>query len=211
MTTTIEIEAFTFQELSKQAKQEVITQLAPEYDWWDNTYDHAKELGEAKGFEIQNIHFTGFWSQGDGACWVGRVDLVKWLELNKPEDPKAHILSALVENGWVDKYLGISTHNSPYAHSNIMQRSAVGIAYEDEDDVLTEGMFTGANVRNLMESMPDAYADDIADEVIDDAKSFADDIYRMLRDEYEYLCSEEVIAELCDANEYLFNKKGELL
>ncbi len=92
-----------------------------------------------------------------------------------------------------------------------MQRSEVGIAYEDEDDVLTEGMFTGANVRNLMEAMPDAYADDIADEVIDDAKSFADDIYRMLRDEYEYLCSEEVIAELCDANEYLFNEKGELL
>jgi hypothetical protein len=73
------------------------------------------------------------------------------------------------------------------------------------------GMFAGANVRTLMESLPDSYADDIADEVLQSARDYADEIYKQLRDEYERMCSEEYIAELCDANEYLFNKKGELL
>lgn len=139
---------------------------------------------------------------------MGSIDLIKWLEIHKPNDVKAHILSALMENGWVDDGLFISARNNHYSHSGTMYQNDISICSEDENDVITKGIFGGASVRNLMEALPDTYVNDISDEVLDDAKSFADDIYRMLRDEYEYLCSKEVIAELCDANEYLFSEDG---
>ena len=92
-----------------------------------------------------------------------------------------------------------------------MRRSDVAIQCEDEDDTLAKGMFAGANVRTLMEALPDSYVNDIADEALESARSYADEIYKRLRDEYEHMCSEEYIAELCDANEYLFTEKGKLL
>jgi hypothetical protein len=142
---------------------------------------------------------------------VGTVDLIKWLEKHKPEDAAAHFLSALMENDWVDAYLNITANDLHYSHSNTMRRSDVSIQCEDESDTISMGMFEGANVRTLMESLPDSYVDGIADEALESARNFANEIYKRLRDEYERMCSEEYIAELCDANEYLFDKKGRLL
>lgn len=179
--------------------------------WHECITNNAKEDGRELGFNIHNIYFDLSYSQGDGASWVGTVDLIKWLEKHKPEDPQAHILAALMENNWVDTYMDITANTSRYAHSNTMQRSGVEVHCEGSDDTLSIGMFAGANVRMLMESLPDSYVDGIADEALESARDYADDIYKKLRNEYEYMCSEEYIAELCDANEYLFNKKGELL
>lgn len=185
--------------------------LQPEHEWWDFIYANAKEDGRALGFNIHNIYFSVSYSQGDGASWIGTVDLIKWLEKHKPEDTAAHILSALMENDWVDAYIDIRSNDAHYSHSNTMVRSDMAIQGEDENDTLYKGMFAGANVRTLMESLPDSYVDDISDEALESARSYADEIYKQLRDEYEYMESEEYIAELCDANEYLFNEKGELL
>lgn len=139
------------------------------------------------------------------------MDLIKWLEKHKADDPQAHILSALMENYWVNAWLGIDPNTSRYAHSNTMQRSDVEVHCEGSDDTLSVGMFAGANVRMLMESLPDSYVDDLADEALQSARDYADDIYKKLRNEYEYMCSEEYIAELCDANEYLFDENGKLV
>ena len=211
MPTTVEITGYTFQELTPQAKEQACLTLQPEHEWWVFIHDSAKEDGRALGFNLHNIYFTGFYSQGDGASWRGVVDLVKWLEKHKPTDARAHILCALMENDWVDEYLTIDAGSAHYSHSSTMRRSDVAIQCEDEDDTLAKGMFAGANVRTLMEALPDSYVNDIADEALESARSYADEIYKRLRDEYEHMCSEEYIAELCDANEYLFTEKGKLL
>ena len=211
MPTTIEMTAYTFQELTPKAKERACSTLQPDHEWWDFIYDNAKEDGRELGFNIHNIYFDLSYSQGDGASWVGTVDLVKWLEKHKPEDPQAHILAALMENDWVDAWLDIRTSNAHYSHSNTMLRSDVTIQCEDPYDTLSKGMFAGANVRMLMESLPDSYVDGIADEALESARDYADDIYKKLRDESEYMCSEEYIAELCDANEYLFDENGKLV
>ena len=213
MPTTVEITGYTFQELTPQAKEQACSTLQPDNDcyWHEFIIDNAKEDGKALGFDIQDITFSGFCSQGDGASWSGYVDMVEWLDKHKPEDAQAHVVIALIENGWVDAYIDITANDSHYSHSNTMRRGDVSIQGEDENDTIYKGMFAGANVCTLMEALPDSYVDDIADEVLQSARDYADEIYKQLRDEYEYMCSEEYIAELCDANEYLFNKKGELL
>lgn len=187
--------------------------LHPDNDcyWHECITDNAKEEGKELGFNIHNIYFSGFYSQGDGASWVGTVDLIKWLEKHKADDPRAHILSALMENDWVDRWIDVTNNGSRYSHSNTMVRNDVGIQSEDENDTLAKGMFAGANVRTLMESLPDTYVNDISDEVLQSARDYADEIYEKLRNEYEHMCSEEYIAELCDANEYLFYKNGKLV
>ena len=136
--------------------------------------------------------------------------MVAWLDKHKPEDAQAHVVIALIENDWAEKKLKISFSSSHYTHSNTMVRNN-WYWQTDTDTHLEVGMFKGASVSNLFDALPEDYADTIADEVLQSARNYADEIYKQLRDEYERMCSEEYIAELCDANEYLFNKKGELL
>jgi len=141
--------------------------------------------------------------------------MVAWLDKHKPEDAQAHVVIALIENDWAERKIKISFSSNHYVHSNTMVRNNLywqNLATDaGNDDHIEVGMFKGASVSNLFDALPEDYADTIADEVLQSARNYADEIYKQLRDEYERMCSEEYIAELCDANEYLFNKKGELL
>ena len=184
--------------------------LTPDHDWWDCIYEDAITQGHDLGFDILNIYFSGFYSQGDGAFWTGFVDMVRWLEKHKQGDAHAQIVLALMENGWVDYSLLIGSRGRD-SHSSNMTREHVTAVAPVTESVLEKGMFVGASVSNLMQALPDSYLDDIANEALEAARDYADDIYKRLRDEYDYLCSEEYIAELCDANEYLFDENGNLL
>lgn len=42
-------------------------------EWYGGVYQHYIEDLLQDGFEIDEIYFSGFWSQGDGACFTGRV------------------------------------------------------------------------------------------------------------------------------------------
>ena len=185
--------------------------LAPEGSWWDFTYYQSKEDGEPLGFGIREINFSGFYSQGDGACWTGYVDVVRWLELNKADDPNAHILVALIEEEWVDDRLEITRNSYQYEHSNTMNHGGLRDAAPDGDEVFSSGIFAGANVLNLFQAMGAGFIDSVCVEILQAARDYADEIYKRLRDEYEHLCSEEVIAETCDANEYLFDEDGRMV
>jgi len=186
--------------------------LQPDYEWWDCVYYNATEEGEALGFRIDKIFFSGFYSQGDGASWTGYVDMVRWLERNKRDDPKAHIAIALMEEDWVERKVAVTT-SGRYSHSNTMRMDYYGrgATVYDEDNCLERGIFEGVSVANLLEAIPEGYFQDIADEALESARSYADEIYKRLEKEWEWLCSEEVIAETCDANEYLFDEQGNIV
>lgn len=184
--------------------------LTPEYEWWDQIYEDAKEEGKDLGFDISHIYFSGFYSQGDGALWTGWVNMILWLEKNKQGDANAHIVLALMEDGWVDYNILIGSRGRN-SHSSNMTREHINAVEPRTESVIERGMFAGASVDNLIQALPESYLDDIADEVLQSARDYADDIYKRLRDEYEHLCSEETIAELCGANEYLFDENGNLL
>lgn len=63
-----------------------------EDDWWDGVYEDAVTIGALMGCEVgenvtrtvgghpakqYDISFSGFCSQGDGACWSGFLDTAK--------------------------------------------------------------------------------------------------------------------------------------
>ena len=43
------------------------------FEWWDSVYESFKEDMRNIGVEVDRMYFSGFWSQGDGACFEGEV------------------------------------------------------------------------------------------------------------------------------------------
>jgi hypothetical protein len=214
MPTTLlqEIEAYQFHELSDKAKDAVRLKLTPSHDWWDHIYDAAIEEGKELGFEIEKINFSGFYAQGDGACWQGAVNMRVWLERNRPVDTHAHIALALIEDGWVNRRLCISTRSNHYSHSNTMNHDGLELVEpEDDSRIHTKGLFEGSNVRELFDTIGCGYWDSIAVDMLADARDYADTIYKRLRDDYEWLMSDEYLTEMCEANEYLFDAEGSFI
>ena len=192
------------------AKQKAMGYFYPEDQWWDWVYETAKDDGEKFGFQIRDIKFTGFHSQGDGASWEGFVDVHKWLEHHKPDDPHAQILMELIDNECADRRLGIRPmHGRHYSHSATMTCGGIDSIFESDTQVfLGKGIYQGASAGELLGVIGAGYLEVVAIAILRHARDYADEIYKRLRDEYDSLCSEEYIAELCDANDYLFTKDG---
>lgn len=218
---------FTFNQLSKEAKDAVRNFFAPDYRWWDDIYAEMAEVGKQLGFQIgtehhshrshfeYSIHFSGFYCQGDGASWEGHIVIREWLENYKPDDARAFIVSALIENGWIEPYLKVGKRHS-YNHEGSMciaEGSIDSLRHYAEEDarVLDKGMFEGASVENLFDVVDEQYVCELEQEMLESARSFARTIYERLRDEYEHMQSDEYLTELCEANEYLFDENGKLL
>lgn len=68
---TIQLELFTFDELSDDAKQTAINSERDndclDYYWYTNETEHFKDCLALIGFNNADISFGGFYSQGDGA------------------------------------------------------------------------------------------------------------------------------------------------
>ncbi len=49
-------------------------------EWYEHTINDFKDSLESLGFAEVQINFSGFWSQGDGACFHGKYSAVKKLD-----------------------------------------------------------------------------------------------------------------------------------
>ncbi|MFA7254446.1 MAG: hypothetical protein WC107_07930 [Patescibacteria group bacterium] len=88
---------YKFDELSESAKQKAIEDYRQDgfyYEWWDAVYEDARQIGEILGIEIDNIYFSGFSSQGDGACFEGKYAYAKGsangIKGHAPQDEELH-------------------------------------------------------------------------------------------------------------------------
>jgi hypothetical protein len=224
MPTEITITAYKYSELEGRAKdraREKLTEWATSYEWYDSTIDDAKERGNEKGFDIEDIQFSGFSSQGDGACWTGRVDIHAFITANlNPEGAwygEDIILLELIDNGWVDRYVSIHNNSYRYTHSGGMllyeyANNALDSLDDDDNAVLDHGVMQGASVVQLRNSFDyDQRINEWCDEALSQAKDYADEVFKLLRDEYEGITSDESLSEHADANEYLFDKEGRMV
>jgi len=88
---------YKFDELSESAKQKAIDdyrQDGIDYDWYDAVYEDARQIGEILGIKIDNIYFSGFSNQGDGACFEGSYAYTKGntkeIKDHAPQDEELH-------------------------------------------------------------------------------------------------------------------------
>jgi hypothetical protein len=184
MSHTISTEVFKFDELSDAAKENA-------REWWreasagDNYFsesviDDAKEVGRMLGFDVSDVYWSGFSSQGDGACIVGtwRAADVKAAELRAyaPTDKRlAEIRKSMRAFARAHRDNSASiTHRDRYCHEH-----SVSIEVDQDEETFSEI-----------------------------ARDFMRWIYRQLETQYDYEQSDEQVDDTICANEYTFTENG---
>jgi hypothetical protein len=205
-----------FNELTDTAKEKVRTALNDDV-FYEHVIADAKEQGRERGFSIEDIQWSGFWSQGDGASWTGSVHLGAFIDKYiKPDDPeitKYTILQELVRDEWVDEWVDINRRSFHYVHSGTMEASGPDSYGERDESVIRRGILAGASVRQLYESIGgfDFIYYTAVPAALEAAKDYADEIYKRLEKEYEWYNSDEHIEELAEINEWQFDEDGSFL
>ena len=189
----ITTKVYQFNELSDDAK-EVARDWWREgglnYDWWEGVYDMASEAGVVLGINMGNISFSGFWSQGDGACFDGWYEYGRgWKDLLRGVAPANGVLREigdrlqLVQGRHFYKVEATIGHSGHYSHEYSMD---VVVTNDGQD------MEPGVDGEEITECL----------------RMFARWIYSALEQEYEFLDSAEMIDETISCNEYEFLESG---
>ena len=221
MSKVIEVEVFKYDELSDSAKAKARDWYIEgmDYEWWEGVYESVKEDGYELGFCVDDIRFSGFCSQGDGASWLGQVDVRQWLEKHSDDSIGVSAWCALIQEDVVSKHIQVTQNSNHYSHHETMGFANV----EDHTDEFTDdwqmeltSIFKGMEVQHLFDlivtddTCPYKNVEDITTAIAISGKQYARDIYHNLREEYDYLCSEEMMIDHFEANDYHFTDEGEL-
>lgn len=214
---TIETNLYTFDELSPEAKERAVEHVQnngwmTDHDWWDCTYDHFREDMKTHGITVDKMYFSGFCSQGDGAGFTGYIDLTQEQMLAElPDELRERFVAfntkvkLLGHEPMRLEYRARIEQRGNYSHSGTMyivdDYNNVEITESDcdRDDLLDEEVRLRDDVDGRVEY------DDLAIEL---ARGHADDLYKLLREEYEYLTSDDNIAEYLSNNDYEFTEDG---
>lgn len=180
-----------------------------DHDWWDSTYDAFTHDMKAIGIDVDKMYFSGFWSQGDGACFEGSVN--DWELMLKSIGYTDPVLVAFAHDNWTFT----STQSGRYYHSGSMHFSdplegtgeteewLISVyGPEQDDDDLRNHVWAAKLTQFDFEQ--------IHNELCEAFKSHADELYKMLEQEYEFLTSEECILESLNANDMLEDEVKDL-
>jgi hypothetical protein len=217
---------FSYKELSARAQEKARDWFREtlDYEWWEHTYSYATEQGKERGFDIEDIRFSGFCSQGDGASWTGRVDLKQFLEHHLKEDNPEYgryfVLQAILNEGydWVEQYTNVNRSGYHYVHDNMMRLESINysrletLEAGDEERLQEEGPLQRADIYQLREGIN---IDDLIDKldtwVLEEAQAYARQIYKDLGSEYDHLTSDESLIEAAESNGWMFDEDGVLV
>jgi len=199
-----EVLIYKFDELSDSAKEKArwwYREDQLDYDWWEFVYEQAdtaaKHLGiniDRKGKHTPAIYFSGFSSQGDGACFEGSYRYKKgWKEALQTEFGPGDTLNELLSIG------------------QALQKTQARQFYKLEATCRHRGHYQHSGCMSVEVSHADSmYRDvgDAEDEITTLLRDFADWIYTRLNAEHLHLMSDEQVDESIRANEYEFLEDG---
>lgn len=199
---TMTVKVYRFDELSEDAKEKARDwwrEGGLEYEWWDFIFEDAKEAGKILGIDIKDVYFSGFWSQGDGACFEGSYEYqkgsVKAIKAYAPKDKELHRIAVELSKAQKPYFYNISAHIKQYGQYSHEYCTEIKV-YGDGD--------IGENYINYF---VDANTHDTFSELFRDFMRW---IYKRLEEEYDYLNSDEQIDESIRINEYEFLEDGSI-
>lgn len=183
---------YTFDELRPAAKQTA-------REWWLNGLEFngesviadATSIADLFGLCIDKVYYTGFYSQGDGAMFVGHYRYKKGalaaVKAYAPLDTGLHEIVRRINE--------IQRRNFYSICANITQRHGTYVnEYMMDMEVYRadSGPLTPADEGALIHALRD----------------YARWIYHQLRDQYEYETSDENVDEILATNGYEFDEDG---
>lgn len=202
-TTTREL--YKFDELSDGAKEKA-------REWWrrcedeegldtEYIFDDAADIADLFGLAIRQtrkgtgtyyptIYYSGFSSQGDGACFEGsyqyKKGALKAVKAYAPKDAELHRIVKELQDAQRRNFYQLratTKHSGHYYHSGCM---SVDVERYDGNEV----------------------SDDTEETIKQALRDFADWIYGTLEKEYEYRMSDEQVDDAITANAYEFTING---
>lgn len=223
---TIETTIYTFDELSDAAKKKALDKHRDYYVddcWWDCSYGNFIQSASSKGYSIlpRDIHFTGFSSQGDGACFAGTVRKTSEETVALIHDPLAakiklhHSKCRLLNIEPINLELTARLFHggTTYCHSGTME-----IAETEFADHYWGRCYMGECI--CSDNWPG-----VCDEreallreiglvpfsriLLQEARDLADELYKTLEKEHEHLTSDECITYHLRHNDYEFTEDGD--
>ncbi|MBN9259701.1 MAG: antitoxin of toxin-antitoxin stability system [Hyphomicrobium sp.] len=206
----IETAVYHLDELEDEAREKArawYREGAFDDDWYGSIYEDFERICKILGVRLDTravrlwgggtrgkpcIWFSGFWSQGDGACFAGRYSHAKAasrkIREHAPKDEELHriadALQAIQRRNFFQLH-AVVTHRSRAHHELSMTISV------ERDSPISQEMTIDAE-----------------DAVIEALRDLACWLYRQLEREYEYLTSDAVVDEAILANEYTFTADG---
>jgi hypothetical protein len=183
----VTVKLYKFNELSEKV-QETLIQDNREHetehdDWFEPITEGFEEDMKNAGFDDITIGFTGFWSQGDGACFYGKVtDNQKLIETLKEED-------------YIEKELNIPAIDDLNIHIIKTSRH-----YEHENTIAGNVEGDWANDHDLLENAVTKWARDKSRE-----------LYKSLEKYHDELTSDEYVIEYLEEQGEVFQENGKRL
>lgn len=189
----IETKVYTFDELNDKAKEQARQWYRENDDFSfhaESVIDDAKEIAKLMGINISSIYFSGFWSQGDGACFEGRYaytkGALKAIKEHAPLDKTLHRIAKDLQEAQRPAFYRLEAHVKHRGHYQHSGRTEIEV-YNTEhpySNVPQEG------------------------DIKDALRSFIDWIYSQLDKENDYQNSDEVVDDNIIANEHTFTESG---
>lgn len=213
MPTKREIEVFQFDELDDKAKEKAREWYreasAGDNYWSESVIEDAAQCAECLGIEFDQrpyktmggqtryepcVFWSGFWSQGDGACFEGTWKFQENYEArikdHAPIDEKLHNIALTLDDLQQRNSGQLSArvkHSGHYNHSGCTDIEVSKIDGEGEELDVDDATYK---------------------EVKSALRSFMNWIYTQLQKEYEYQNSDEQVDDNIRGNQYEFHKDG---
>lgn len=193
------VKVYQFNELSEKAKEQARAWMRESMQgdefYAEGVIDDAKAIGKLMGIDISNVYYSGFYSQGDGACFEGSYSYakgsVKAVTEYAPQDTELHRIASQLAICQRKNFYLVAGNIKQSGHYSNSHNTNINL-YVTEDNHGNEPKFSG----NTEEAIADLLRD------------FMDWIYKMLRTEYEYQNSDEQVDETIRINEYNFDENG---
>jgi hypothetical protein len=186
---------YKFDELSEDAKQKAIKKyydINVDFEYWAQfELDENKKKLEEMGYYDVKILYSGFGSQGDGACFEARVNVPKFIRNHKKEDKFPMLMADS------DLIFCVVKHSGHYYHEN--STSVDTCSYFDSSS------FSAAELEAVDKEIIEL------EKLIDlDRIQEGKRIYKELGNLYDHLTSHEAIIETLKANDYDFTEDGKI-
>jgi len=186
-----------------------------EHNWYDCIYEDLRERLTAIGVYVEDIGFSGFWAQGDGACFAGTIeDWSKFLPTVGFTSPEAiEYMKSNARVSW--------TQNGHYYHERSVYYDWRGslevLPIPEDEDCLAVLMEDYANVCphhepikmlgwfNALRISPEykyfCGRVDFEEVFKSEMRGHMQDLYHALEEEYAHQTTEDAIWETIVANE----------
>ncbi|TAG49770.1 MAG: hypothetical protein EAZ30_02740 [Betaproteobacteria bacterium] len=214
---TVTIPVYQFSELSEKAREraaELLRNHTADHHWWDATYDDADNIATLLGITIDrasvltksgrresglpDIQFSGFWSQGDGASFVGSFS------------SKGGCDTAIRSYAPLDEKLLAIARSLDTLHTQLSNRLSATLTRRRD----AYHHYSHENTVDINVMLTDSHGDErtasaeVEDELGNVLRSFMRWIYGQLESEYDHLTSDDYLAEYANENGYWFDDRG---